>query len=165
MYDAGITHQYFQTRDTFVGMENIEYSNNVIEHCTYAIEYVNAQPAELGIMKNVRICGNILAGSGDGFGNQRPDRQDAVIKGWTHVNRSENFVICDNIVSSGEGAALVQLGVEKMSYLPEVSGNVFIGRSGTKFGNYGKNPAPVYTYDKTLPDLTAGLSDNTFIFK
>lgn len=165
VYDAGITHQYFQTRDTFVGMENIEYSNNVIERCTYAIEYVNAQPAELGIMKNVRICGNILTGSGDGFGNQRPDRQDAVIKGWTHVNRSENFVIYDNIVCPGEGAALVQFGVEKMSYLPEIAGNVFIGKNGTKFGNYGKNPAPVYTYDKTLPDLTAGLSDNTFIFK
>ena len=65
---------------------------------------LNAVHEELGLMKNVRIYGNILAGSGDGFGKQRPDRQDAVIKGWNHINRSENFVISDNIISSGEGA-------------------------------------------------------------
>ncbi len=165
VYDAGITHQFFQERDTFVGMENIEYSKNVIERCTYAIEYVNSQPEQLGNMKNVRIFGNILAGSGEGFGKQRPDRQDAVIKGWTHTNRSEGFIISDNIISSGEGAALVQLGVGRMSYMPEIANNVFIAKTGTKFGNYGKNPAPVVIYNKALTDLTVGLSDNTFIFK
>ena len=165
VYDAGITHQFFQERDTFVNMENIEYSNNVIERCTYAIEYVNSQPEELGLMKNVRIYGNILAGSGDGFGKQRPDRQDAVIKGWNHINRSENFVISDNIISSGEGAALAQFGVGRMSFLPVIANNVFIGKKGTKFGNYGKIPAELYYFNEDLPNLTVGLSDNTFIFK
>ncbi len=165
VYDAGITHQFFQERDTFVNMENIEYSKNVIERCTYAIEYVNSQPDELGIMKNIRIYGNILAGSGDGFGSQRPDRQDAVIKGWTHTNRSENFVISDNIISSGDGAALVQLGVEKMSYMPAIANNVFVAKVGTKFGNYGKNPAEMVIYNKSVTDLTVGLSGNSFIFK
>ena len=165
VYDAGITHQFFQERDKFVKMENIEYSKNVIERCTYAIEYVNSQPEDLGLMKNIRIYGNILAGSGDGFGKQRPDRQDAVIKGWTHVNRSENFVISDNIVSSGDGASLVQFGVGRMSYMPVIANNVFIAKTGTKFGNYGKNPAEMMIFNKSLTDLTVGLTNNTFIFK
>lgn len=165
VYDAGITHQFFQERDTLVNMENIEYSKNVIERCTYAIEYVNSQPGELGIMKNVRIYGNILAGSGDGFGKQRPDRQDAVIKGWNKENRSENFVISDNIVSSGDGAALVQFGVGKMSYMPAIANNVFIAKLGTKFGYYGKNPAELVIYNKSLTDLTVGLAGNSFIYK
>ena len=49
--------------------------------------------------------------------------------------------------------------------MPEVANNVFIAKTGTKFGNYGKNPAPVVIYNKALTDLTVGLSDNTFIFK
>ena len=166
VYDAGVTHQYFQTQSSFVRMENIEYSDNVITRCTYDIEYTNAQPSNLGIMKDIRIFGNILTDSGEGWGNQRPSRGDAVIKGWSHTSRGENFVITDNIISTScKDSMLIHIGVEKMEYLPVVSGNVFIGAKGNNFGFYSKNAPKLLTYDETVTKFTVGLDNNTFMYR
>ncbi len=61
VYDAGITHQWANTTSTQpVIMENVTYSNNLIEYCTYSIEYFLNQPnSENDLMKNILIKNNI----------------------------------------------------------------------------------------------------------
>ncbi len=165
-YDAGITHQYFQTRDAYVNMENIKYTDNVIEYCVYDIEYVNAQPADKGIMKDVEISGNLLIHGGEGWGNQRSDHGEAVIKGWSNVNHAINNVYYDNVVMTMEPiCALVHLGVSELSYMPELTGNIFVAKSGTSFGIYGlKTNNQKVVFDEKITDVTVGLDDNTFVF-
>ncbi|MBE6704016.1 MAG: hypothetical protein E7583_02020 [Ruminococcaceae bacterium] len=165
-YDAGITHQYFQTRDSYVNMENIKYTDNVIEYCVYDIEYVNAQPADKGIMKDVEISGNLLIHGGEGFGNQRPDHGEAVIKGWSSINHAVNNVYYDNVIMTMEPiCSLVHLGVDKLAYMPELYGNIFVAKDGTNFGIYGiRSSQTKVVFDEKITDTTIGLDDNTFVF-
>ncbi len=166
VYDAGVTHQYFQTKGTRVDMQNVKYTDNVIEYCTYDIEYVNAQPADKGIMENVEISGNLLLHGGEGWGNQRPDRGDAVIKGWSSVNYGVNNLFYDNVISSADPACmLLHIAVAKNTYMPEIYGNVFIGKKGTSLFIY--DIGVVYNkrkYDESLTKTTVGLDDNTMIY-
>lgn len=164
-YDAGVTHQYFQTKDDYVNMENIKYTDNVIEYCTYNIEYVNAQAEKDGVMKNVDISGNLLIHGGEGWGQQRSDNAPAVIKGWSHVNHAINAVYTDNVIMTmAENCHLVHLGVSKLSYIPELYGNIFVAKNGTRFGIYGYINSTALTYDEKLTNITIGLDDNTLVF-
>ena len=165
-YDAGITHQYFQTKAERVDMKNIKYIDNVIEYCVYNIEYVNAQPSDLGVMENVEISGNLLLHGAEGFGIQRRDHGEAVIKGWSNVNHAVNFIYYDNIIATMEPICkLIWMGVETYADVPEIYGNVFAAKEGSPFGIYGlKSNNKVYSFDSTLTELTIGLDDNTFIF-
>ena len=166
VYDAGVTHQYFQTKSGRVDMQNIKYTDNVIEYCTYDIEYVNAQPSDKGIMENVEISGNLLIHGGEGWGAQRPDRGDAVIKGWSSVNYAVNNLFYDNVIMTSDPACmLLHLAVAKANYMPEIYGNVFVGKKGSSFGTYAVGV--VYTkiaFDENLTKTTIGLDDNTMVF-
>ena len=164
-YDAGITHQYFQTRDEYVAMEGIRYANNVIEYCTYDIEYVNAQPEDKGIMKDIVFTGNLLIHGGEGWGAQRPGRGDTVVKSYGSVNHGENILYYDNVIATSEPKSMLfSHGVENLAWMPELIGNVFAAKKGTNFGFYGMKASTEYIYDETLTDLTVGLEDNTMIF-
>ena len=165
VYDAGVTHQYYSTRDAFVRMENIKYTNNVIEKCTYNIEYINIQPEDKGIMKDVVISGNLLLYGGEGWGQQRPDHGEAVIMGGNSINYSENYRITDNVIHTGDpDCDLVRLGVQRLASVPVVAGNLFIGVEGNRFGIYGSMSTPKQIYDKTLVEKNIGLEGNTMIF-
>ncbi len=113
IYDAGLTHQY-DSRSAFNSIltcyfENINYTNNVITHCFYGIEYftspalkdslafeldasgnVTATKRELTdnyprYMDNINISNNYIMYSGYGWGYWRPaSGQPAAthIKAW-----------------------------------------------------------------------------------
>ena len=166
VYDAGITHQYFQTKSDRVDMENIKYTDNVIEYCTYDIEYVNAQPADRGVMRNVEISGNLLLHGAEGWGVQRSDSTPAVIKGWSNINNAENAVYSDNVLmTTANNCVLLHLGVEKYSYMPELYGNLLVAKRGSKLGFYGLMTENIWhVYDEKITDTTMGLDDNTMIF-
>ena len=163
-YDAGVTHQYFGNRPDFLSMENVRYSDNVIEYCTYAIEWVNSQKEENGIMKNIEFSHNLLLYSGEGWGVQRPYRHDSPFKGWQHTNRAENFVIYDNVATArDEKTHLVVLGCEREEYVPALFGNLFVGVRENPFGVYGFKGNEPFRYDEATPTLP-GLSENRFSF-
>ena len=168
-YDCGVTHQYFQKKDEYVNMENINYTDNLIEYCVYAIEYINAQPEDKGIMKDVLFRGNILTHTGEGFGNTRPDHGEATVKGWHINNHSKNFVWYDNVIAASErvyNSNLVMLCVGKLAWMPAIVGNLFIGNHGSKFGFYGLSenfPKERADYNEELAERTE-LKDNTFVF-
>ena len=168
-YDCGVTHQYFQKKDEYVNMENIQYTDNLIEYCVYAIEYINAQPEDKGIMKDVLFRGNILTHTGEGFGNTRPDHGEATVKGWHINNHSKNFVWYDNVIAATErvyNSNLVMLCVGKLAWMPAIVGNLFIGNHGSKFGFYGLSsnfPKERADYNEELAERPE-LRDNTFVF-
>ncbi len=174
IYDAGVTFQYFKNNNnpSVMKMEDISFRNNVIETCTYAIEYINGQPEDRGIMQNIEFSGNMLVHSGSGWGKQRPDRNGsttAVIKGWSGTNHSQNFLIYDNVIMTKDSyATLVHMCVDDAKNMPEVTGNIFANIKGQKFGLYGtgnkSRERDMIIYNEQITDKTVGLDDNTFVF-
>ncbi len=171
MYDTGVSHQYFNNpTNPVINMKNIKYTNNVITHCTYALEYINSQ--EVAVMSDVEICGNLFLKTGSGFGNQRPERLGSLtagIKGWGGPNNAKDFLIYDNVIeATHRDAALIHMYVDDAVDMPEVTGNLFVSKEGNKFGLYGigeyERDKDMITYNKNITNTTVGLDDNTFVF-
>lgn len=166
VYDAGVTHQWFGNDPKPVTMNNVRYSNNIIELCTYNIEYCNENPAERGMMSNIEIYGNYLLDAGYGWGAQRPIRSDSCIQGWRVINNSETTYIYDNIIMTLHPRAfLAHFGVEKLKSVPATVKNLFIGRTGANLGTYGYMTNGYTIYDRTILEKTIGLDKNIFVFR
>lgn len=140
IYDAGITHQYKNPTSTETRiMENVIYSNNLIEYCIYSIEYFLNQPnSPNDIMKNIFIRDNICRLSGYGWGWQRPNKAAMNIQGWRSRNPAENFIIEGNIFDRSKDR-LIMTGAINGAHLPEFRNNIYIQNRGGKFGFYGPN--------------------------
>lgn len=98
-YDAGVTHQFSRNETTPCVMENVTYKDNLIEDCTYSIEYfIQDRPGVDRMMKNVLFEGNVCLRAGYGWGAQRPDKDTpAHIKSWPVNNPAQDFFIRDNV--------------------------------------------------------------------
>ena len=137
-YDAGITHQY-SAKDPDITMDNITYSNNLIENCVYAIEYFFSIPEEYRNscgMNHVLFKGNILRMTGTwSWGYQRPNKESpAAVKAWkTSCNRASDFRIENNIVDRGN-PALLDVHADKPEWMPVCRGNVFVQQKGLPLG-------------------------------
>jgi hypothetical protein len=140
VYDAGITHQFKNsTSSEPVTMENVTYSNNLIEYCIYSVEYFLDQTnSEQDLMKNILIKNNICRLAGYGWGWQRPNKISMNIQGWRHKNPAENFIITGNIFDRSRDM-LIFTGVREKAHLPKMNNNVYIQHHGKKFGFYGVN--------------------------
>lgn len=160
IYDAGITHQVGNNHTKTLEFKNITYANNLIEKCTYSIEYfaipsddyANGKTADGNVtMKNVCIEGNIMRLAGYGFGEQRTLTDwnvAAHIMGWYSApNAASDFVIKNNIFdrcvysepSSAKkiNSSFILVAAEKTDYLPVFSGNTYIHFKGSQFVYYG----------------------------
>ncbi|MBR5308304.1 MAG: S-layer homology domain-containing protein, partial [Clostridia bacterium] len=129
-YDAGITHQISKGGLNEVIEQNVKFTNNVIDKCIYNIEYFMGQGDAdyvTRIMKNIEYSDNLLARSGYGWG-MNPGRA-ASVKGWDHYNRSENFVIKNNIFFLDRVYAC-DLGASMRVWLPKYEGNTYIQKYG-----------------------------------
>lgn len=162
IYDAGITHQFKGENSVPVIQENVRYRDNLIEYCTYSIEYFLDQTDEPSqIMRSVEISGNICRFAGYGFGHQRPDKSTpAHVKGWTHKNPAEGFRIRGNIFEESR-CAMIQCCAER-DCLPEFTDNLFIQREGGTFGMYGVPPTQSRPFDASLAS-DEKLKNNTFL--
>lgn len=139
VYDAGVTHQLTKSPERECIMKDIKYTNNVITNTSYPVEYFINESNEgvTHLMKNVEISGNIILGTGFGFGDQRPDKTAAAdIKGWSAYNRSEGFVINKNVFGPSK-YKIMHVGAYDAAWLPKYSGNTFIQYHKSKFGNIG----------------------------
>jgi len=126
-YDAGLTHQYSSYEKGPCLMENVTYSQNLVEDCTYSIEYfIQDSDSEERMMRNILMLDNICLRAGYGWGRQRPDKETpAHIKSWTVNNPSENFIISDNVFSETTHAML-QINAGKESWKPKLRDNTII---------------------------------------
>jgi hypothetical protein len=158
-YDAGITHQISAVGNEDVLMQDVTYSNNLIEDCVYAIEYFVGK-AENGAnrrMQNVLFTGNILRRAGYGFGNQRPDKMTpALIKSWGHYNRASNFRIVGNVFDRSKPHSL-HISADNPEWLPKLQNNTHILLKGTDalLGS----PEKTYTVDENYGNLIRRLFD------
>lgn len=142
VYDTGITHQWKGETGGVVVEDNITYTNNLVDYCTFAFEFFMRQPnSNSAIMKNVRIADNITRYTGYGWGQENRTVKDTStdIKGWSSQNRSENFVVENNIFI---GARLAN--VDYASYTRNIPGNT-------------------YSYKNKLPQFLIKLNGNTYI--
>ena len=142
IYDAAITHQFKNLNPETVRHENVLYKDNLIEKCTYSIEYfLDQENAPDQIMKNIEMTGNICRLAGYGFGDQRPDKTQAShIKSWdSHANRAENFRIHGNIFDRGR-YMVMHCAAGREEWMPEVYDNLFVQWEGGDFGRFGVTP-------------------------
>lgn len=158
-YDAGITHQISAVGNEEVLMQDVTYSNNLIEDCVYAIEYFVGK-AENGAnrrMQNVLFTGNILRRAGYGFGNQRPDKTTpALIKSWGHYNKASNFRIVGNVFDRSKPHSL-HISADDPEWLPKLQNNTHILLKGTDalLGS----PEKTYPVDENYGNLIRRLFD------
>lgn len=155
IYDVGITHQQGGNYTSDRAFENISYTCNLIENCTYSIEYFASASSDGShnlIMKNVNISDNIMRNAGSGFGADRNGgwNMSAHIMGWFNAaNKAENFVIRNNIfdkaiknnLENGNkiNSSMILVSAENASYLPDFESNTYIHYDGASFAYYGEN--------------------------
>jgi hypothetical protein len=112
--------------------------------------------------------------SAKGFCEQRPDKtQGAHIKCWrywggnSHNNRATGYVIKDNVMCVG-GNMLVEISASIMNpdgsdSMPAMSGNVFVGAKGQRFGGICQGKFAELKYDESLPgQLGSRYANNVF---
>lgn len=151
IYDAGITHQLSSGGDEDCIMKNVRYTNNLIEYCTYSIEYflgASSRYDAVREMSDIMMSKNILRFAGYGWGNQRPDKSSpAHIKGWDHYNKTSGcFIIEDNIAECSR-YMLLHCGTGDDKWNPILRGNTFLQYSGGELGRFGKNPTKLLMYE------------------
>ncbi len=155
VYDAGITHQISAGTGNCL-MKDVLYENNIIEYCTYNIEYfLSASPNETDErrMENIVMRGNILRNAGFGWGYQRPDRSsDASVKGWSSYNRADGFVFENNIIDRAR-CVLLHIGADYAQWLPTFKNNTYVQYYPSKFIQFGQNPVKEYPFNGTVTDV------------
>ena len=124
-FDTGLTHQLSDNQTMACVMENVKYRGNLIENCTWSIEWFRYQLSGVErIMHNVLIECNICRWAGYGWGQQRPDVDNPArhIKTWRADNPSDNFVIRNNIFECSTGE-LFQIHALQDEWLPVFESN------------------------------------------
>lgn len=126
VYDAGLTHQGGANGGNL--WTDITYSNNLIEYCTYGIEYFAGETVDT--MENILMEKNIIRFSGYGWGMVRTNPQKvALICGWgDRTFNSINFKIQDNIFDVSDNFMIVQYYLADMDI--EYSGNTWYQKKG-----------------------------------
>lgn len=154
IYDTGITFQGSSSPT----MKNILYKANLIEYCTWSIEYWMSNPS--AVITNVCFEDNILRFSGYGWGNQRPDKSDARhIKTWNYPNKSDNFVIKNNYFDVAKHGIFDLKASASMKYLPKMSNNVYAQYKGLDAGQWG-NATLVFDNRIRLEMISFGVEQN-----
>ncbi len=154
IYDAGITHQISGSTDGSYYMQDVYYTNNVIEKCIYNIEYFMTKnnvadkngdiPLHERYLKNVFFTNNICRMAGYGWGVQRPDGNvPSNIRGWGTHNHAHNYVIEGNIFDRTvdfkykHNDATSYTGSQFESSMPYFKNNIFIQAPGRLLLGYG----------------------------
>ncbi len=157
-YDAGVTHQRDGGGTDNVSMNNITYSNNVIERCVYSIEYFNGKGDNEKVIrngKNFRIVGNLLRLCGYGWGQQRPNlgASTHITGGGSDEYEPGTYVIENNIFDRGLDS-LVRTRAGHKAFGPIYKGNTYIQVLGMTLGETAGTKKLAYDYaaDITVAD-------------
>ena len=128
-YDAGISYQAGTTSVQVIDF-GVRFSNNLVEYCTYGIEYFLGVCRDTNIrnyQKDIEFSNNIIRYSGFGFGEQRPDKKtSAAIKNWpSHANDAEDFIVKNNIFDRSR-YCLINLMAFNSGWIPKYENNLII---------------------------------------
>ena len=117
VYDAGLTFQFTAGTGSASYVDRVEFDNNVVENCSYAIEYWNntdeyedTSKTNETLLNKIYFTNNILRKSGIGYTETRPAHVEALIKTWdswskTDLSRNQlyyegEFLIENNILDT-----------------------------------------------------------------
>ncbi len=162
IYDAGLTFQYTAAEGKKNKVERLTYDNNVVEYCSYNIEYWNgtneATNQELikeTYLGNIYFTNNILRYAGMGFTEVRPEHgYEALIKAWDGGSESWNrvkneFIIENNIFdTTGQlkdkygvltGIWMLHIDTTNIESLPVFKNNKFYNYSNRNLGQIGSS--------------------------
>ena len=138
IYDAAITHQR-ETKVEFTKMVGVLYTDNLIESTVYPIEYflIKSGGDTESYMEDIEFSGNIIRGTGYGWGQQRHNKDmAAAIKGQFFDNTARSFRICNNIFDRC-AYRLLQLVADSEESCPTLDGNIYIQDREMLLGQYG----------------------------
>lgn len=131
-YDAGLTHQ--ANAPYAIVQEDITFRNNLVEYCTYNIEFFLDDDYD-HLAKDITYEGNVLRFAGYGWGIinriRSSDVASANFNGWNHTNKSQNYVIKNNVFDTAF-RYLVNSGYVDGKDGPSFSGNIWIQWNDTK---------------------------------
>ena len=161
IYDTGVTHQTGSNHSAPLVFKDVFYVNNLIENCTYSVEYFAVPGADENatmIMDNILVSENIMRNAGCGFGVTRTLQEtvwnmSAHIMGWAaHENRlaeGSSFVISNNIFdrviyskptrAQRINSSMVLVAAGNTEWLPVFSGNIYVNHLNNTFSYYGLN--------------------------
>lgn len=166
VYDAGITHQQSSDGTQDITMDCVLYKGNLIENCTYSIEYFmgKAENDARRNMSHIRIQDNILRFAGYGWGDQRPDREEAAhIKSWDHWNPGENQCFSGNILDRSR-YMMAHIVANEPQWLPYLRENLWIQHRDGLLGRIGLRPSVVRPYTEEEIAVQEILRNDRFFF-
>lgn len=136
IYDSAMTFQY--SGEEVCNMHNIEFTNNVVDKATSAIEYWSGG-ADGSDINNFTVSNNILLNSGYGMGSQRPEQRGTitVTSGGFKNKLTGPFNITDNIIALSK-IELIKLS-SRSGDVPECDGNVYVHTLDKFLGYYRDN--------------------------
>lgn len=151
-YDAGVTHQ--GSADGTLAVDNVRYTNNVIEKCVYAVEIFYGESADKTLkrsMNGVYIENNLLR-MGGGFGHyQRPDTGvTALIRNGGILNNTTNFIVKNNVFDRSL-TKLIQAGNDGGSKA-QYYDNIYVQKNG---GTFCTRLGKTYTADANIASMLA----------
>ena len=159
-YDAGATHQFSAVGKNDVIMEDTVYKDNLFEYCIYSIEYFLGKAESedtTRYMRHTVIKDNLSRFAGFGFGEQRPDKGSAAhIKSWDHYNRSDDFIIENNIFDRSRHMT-IHISAFDAAWLPALKNNTYIQHrdfTGT-LGRFGTAPTENIPYTDDVGEYLA----------
>ncbi len=139
VYDAAVTHQVGDGANTLV-MNNITYSNNVMDMCQYSIEYFFGGPTDsVNTRKGVNVVfeNNLMRRAGYGFGSTRRDiNSQRHIRSGGSRNEFTDFVIRNNVMDRSV-FELAQTTCHFASNTPTYDGNTYIQGIGNQLYSHG----------------------------
>jgi hypothetical protein len=153
IYDAAMSNQDSGEYDSV--SDNITYSGNLIEYCTYGLEIFNGDKNDGHLMKNISADDNIIMYTGYGWGDQRPDKEPATcLQMWGKQNNIQDFVMSDNIFYISK-YRLLWGGSDKL-YLPQMSGNTYVQHKASLFATWVDNVTnTIETYNMSDANISA----------
>ncbi len=145
IYDAAVTFQFESKSDiNGIFMQNINFTNNVMENCNYSIEYfLHKSDTELNYIKDVNFENNIAWYAGYGLCSQRRVKNhNSHIKSWAHGNNTiGKFMIKNNAFILAENE-LAETYTAYENIKAEYSSNIYVQFINSDLGITGNS------YDK-----------------
>ncbi|MBE6805104.1 MAG: hypothetical protein E7526_01065 [Ruminococcaceae bacterium] len=151
IYDAAMTFQYSTSTSPApeTSIKNVNFVDNVIERCTYSVEYFLTS-GDNSFIENITIANNLMWYTGEGYCFKRYGQgQDAHIKSWEHnTNYHRGYYNITNNLFAMSKAYLVQ------SWSGNTDGakydsNIYIQTENQLLGENGKTTQKIM-FDKNV---------------
>ena len=162
-YDAGITQQ--SSNANGCTQRDSSVSNNLIEYCSYNIEYYVDQ--DMGLIKNTVYENNILRFAGYGFGSLNrigsDNSMDSNICSYVRRIKGNNFVIQNNVFDSPKHfQTTIGYPNDTSNFGPKITQNTYIQQSTNvaKIKVDGVTTTLTATDLQTLKDAIAKIDSN-----